>query len=60
MASGYQGSCLLFLCVIGLSVSAPQANPGCQGDGSVEPVCDGLTIFFSHESGEWLLREKIK
>merc|ERR1711892_1321495 len=50
MAKEYQGVFLLLLCSISLCFSAPGGNPNCQVDGSEVPVCDGSTMFFSHQT----------
>merc|ERR1711887_456853 len=45
-----QGIFFLVICFTSLITSAPGGNPGCQVDGSREPVCDGSGFFFPHES----------
>merc|ERR1712123_59431 len=50
MAKEYQGVFLLLLCSISLCFSAPGGNPNCQVDGSEVPVCDGSSLFFSHQT----------
>merc|ERR1711892_205569 len=50
MAQTFQGVFLLLLCSISLCSSAPGGNPNCQIDGSEVPVCDGSTLFFSHQT----------
>merc|ERR1712123_179013 len=49
MAKTIQGVFLILLCSISLCFSAPGGNPNCQVDGSEVPVCDGSTLFFSHQ-----------
>merc|ERR1711892_595334 len=49
MAKEYQGVFFLLLCSISLCFSAPGGNPNCQVDGSEVPICDGSTLFFSHQ-----------
>merc|ERR1711892_1296262 len=49
MAKTFQGVFFLLLCSISLCFSAPGGNPNCQVDGSEVPVCDGSTLFFSHQ-----------
>merc|ERR1711892_49575 len=49
MAKTIQGVFFLLLCSISLCFSAPGGNPNCQVDGSEVPVCDGSTLFFSHQ-----------
>merc|ERR1712123_388603 len=50
MAKTIQGVFLILLCSISLCFSAPGGNPNCQVDGSEVPVCDGSTLFFSHQT----------
>merc|ERR1711892_905772 len=50
MAKTFQGVFFLLLCSISLCFSAPGGNPNCQVDGSEVPVCDGSTLFFSHQT----------
>merc|ERR1711892_720699 len=50
MAKTFQGVFLLLLCSFSLCSSAPGGNPNCQVDGSELPVCDGSTLFFSHQT----------
>merc|ERR1711892_855494 len=50
MAKTFQGVFLLLLCSFSLCSSAPGGNPNCQIDGSELPVCDGSTLFFSHQT----------
>merc|ERR1712123_374479 len=50
MAKTFQGVFFLLLCSISLCFSAPGGNPNCQVDGSEVPVCDGSTMFFSHQT----------
>merc|ERR1711892_220978 len=50
MAKTFQGVFFLLLCSISLCSSAPGGNPNCQIDGSEVPVCDGSTLFFSHQT----------
>merc|ERR1711892_489851 len=50
MAKTFQGVFLLLLCSFSLCSSAPGGNPNCQIDGSEVPVCDGSTLFFSHQT----------